>query len=85
MSELELLNLIQSSLGKAARGEEVTPVESWACDELYHAQDPVIRAVVKRAATPSVDVDDLAQEVWLVLTRRLRNLKLDPSRGTLDA
>jgi RNA polymerase sigma factor (sigma-70 family) len=85
MSELELLNLIQSSLGKAARGEEVTSVESWACDELYHAQDPVIRAVVKRAATPSVDVDDLAQEVWLVLTRRLRNLKLDPSRGTLDA
>jgi hypothetical protein len=26
MSELELLKLIQSSLGKAARGEEVTPV-----------------------------------------------------------
>jgi RNA polymerase sigma factor (sigma-70 family) len=85
MSDVELLNMIQELLRKAARGEDLTLAEAWVWREFHRDQDPVIRAAVKPAATASVDVDDLVQEVWLVLTRRLRNLRLDPSRGSLDA
>jgi RNA polymerase sigma factor (sigma-70 family) len=83
MSELELLNLVQSSLRKAAQGEQVTSAEFSAWREFHRAHNPVIRAVVKRSATPAVDVDDLAQEVWLRLAHDLPSFKLDPARGTL--
>ena len=49
------------------------------------AQDPVIRNILKRGTTAAVDADNLTQEVWLLLTRRMLNFELDPARGTLDA
>jgi RNA polymerase sigma factor (sigma-70 family) len=85
MSETALLDQIKSYLTAQANGAAATPEERSAWHDFYHAHDPLIRANVKHARTSAVDVDDLAQEVWLRLSRDLLRLKLDPDRGTLDA
>ena len=53
--------------------------------DFYQTHDPIIRTVVKHGNISASDVDDLAQEIWVLLIRRLPRLTFDPDRGTLHA
>ncbi len=45
----------------------------------------MIRSIAKHGDMSQSDLDDLVQEIWLLLVRRLPKLSLDPARGTLHA
>ena len=85
MSDLAVLNRIQSFLAAPQSGELPTHEESTAWMDFYQIHDPVIRAIVKHRTVSASDRDDLAQEIWALLIRRLPGLILDPDRGTLRA
>lgn len=85
MSDFELLSQIQSYLAALARGAKATPEAESAWREFHRVHDPMIRALARRGATAVVDAYDLTQEVWIMLSRDLLKLTLDPARGSLDA
>jgi RNA polymerase sigma factor (sigma-70 family) len=85
MCDLEVLNLIKSYLALEARSGQATPEEVLCWCDFYLVHDRIIRAIVKRVIAPMSEVDDVAQDTWAVLARRLPSLTLDPTRGTLEA
>jgi RNA polymerase sigma factor (sigma-70 family) len=84
MPDLTRLHLIQSYLDARARRVEATIDESLAWHDFYATHDPMVRAIVLRSTGSREDLDDLDQDIWLSLVRRLPKLALDPGRGTLD-
>jgi RNA polymerase sigma factor (sigma-70 family) len=85
MAELAPLDLVQSYLDTRARGAAGTSDETSAWDKFYATHDPVIRAVIRRGVADSGDADDLDQDVWVAVIRRLPKLTVDTGRGTLNA
>jgi RNA polymerase sigma factor (sigma-70 family) len=85
VSDLHVLNRIQSFLTAPPRDGRPTYEESEAWIDFYQIYDPVIRMIVKRWIVSESDRDDLVQEIWALLIRRLPRLNLEPARGTLCA
>jgi RNA polymerase sigma factor (sigma-70 family) len=85
MSDSVLLDLVKSFLAARAKGTSVSAAENSAWCDFYAAHDPMIRSIVKRHGRVPVEVDDLGQDVWFSLLRRLPKLELDLKRGTLNA
>jgi RNA polymerase sigma factor (sigma-70 family) len=85
MSDLTRLHLVQSYLDARAQGTEATVDESLAWRDFYESHDPMVRAIVRRCGGSPGDVDDLDQDVWFSLVRRLPKLTVDTNRGSLDA
>lgn len=83
MSDLEQVKLLQSVL--AARGAGSNPEEDLVWVAFVHDLDPMVRLVIKKRLACRNDVEDLAQDVWIALIRRLPKLHYDPARGTLRA
>lgn len=52
--------------------------DHWAVAALYDRYGPLVRRVLIRALATDVDVDDVAQEVFLTVIRRARSLR-DPN------
>ena len=83
MSDLETLGRIQAFLAAPAARRRPSTVEIVAWEDFFQIHDPLIRSAVKRRDMSSSDVDDLVQDIWAILIRRLPKLDLDPERGTL--
>ena len=60
-----------------------TPEQVLAWEDFFHKNDPLIRARRSGIPPPWADIDDLSQEVWKTVVRRLLGLRLDRIRGTL--
>jgi RNA polymerase sigma factor (sigma-70 family) len=85
VSDLDVLNRIQSFLATPRLGERASPAELLAWEDFFQAHDLMVRSIVKHGGMSQSDLDDLVQEIWLLLVRRLPKLSLDPARGTLHA
>ncbi len=88
MSDVQLLQsweLVKSFLAAQARCERHTHEESQAWDSFFELHDPAIRIALRKCGTSQTNPDDLTQQVWLVLTRRLASFANDPSLGTVSA
>ena len=83
MSDLDTLNRIQSFLAAPAGGRRASDIEVVAWEDFFQIHDPLIRSTVKRRDISDSDLDDLVQDIWAILIKRLPKLELDPSRGTL--
>jgi len=77
MSDLEVLNLIRSFA--AAPDGCASPAEVLAWEDFFHIHDPKIRAVIRKYHDCWNAIDDIAQDVWCLLIRRLRKSRLDPA------
>ena len=80
MLEQELVTLAKSSLAKPAGAR--SPAEELSIDELCLLCEPIIRARIWRVHDARKDVDDLVQDVWLLVFRRLPKWEFDPALGT---
>ena len=83
MSDEEMVVLVKSFLarpdGTPTRGETL------ACDEFVRMCAPVIRARMRRACAAGGEIEDLSQDGWLTLLRRMRRFEFDPRRAPLIA
>jgi RNA polymerase sigma-70 factor, ECF subfamily len=78
------LGLIQLFLTAPARGACPTSAEIAAWTLFHRAHTVVIRAVLRRIGLRSGEVDDLLQQVWIVLLKRLPTWRYDPATGTVS-
>ena len=85
MSDPAELKLVQSFLTAPARGVCPTSDEMAAWMLFHRAQTVLIRAALKRSRLRSGEADDLLQQVWVVLLKRLPKWQFDPATGTLGA
>jgi RNA polymerase sigma factor (sigma-70 family) len=65
------LGLILSLLAAPSRGQCPTLEEKLAWVLLFEAHTKLIRSVMKRRGVQASDLDDLEQQVWIALLRRL--------------
>jgi DNA-directed RNA polymerase specialized sigma24 family protein len=77
------LKLVQSFLTAPARGVCPTSDEMAAWILFHRAHTILIRAVLKQSGLRSYEADDLVQQVWIVLLKRLPTWQFDPATGTL--
>jgi RNA polymerase sigma factor (sigma-70 family) len=83
MTDREELDLIKSFLG--VRDGDRSPEEQKAWGDFFLVHEGVIQNLIKHCAHWRADEDDIFQEVWLALIRKLQKLKYDPKRGPLRA
>jgi DNA-directed RNA polymerase specialized sigma24 family protein len=83
MLDHELLALVQSFLAK--RSASTTAEECVAWEEFFVRYDPIIRAGVRRIHTPLHVIDDITQEVWILLIRKLPRWKYDPAQAAIGS
>jgi RNA polymerase sigma-70 factor (ECF subfamily) len=81
MSDIDDLMLIQGFL--AAPPRLATPEQVRAWEDFFSRIDPLILRTIRRADRRWDRVDDLHQETWIVLIRRLPKLRLDSAAGSL--
>jgi RNA polymerase sigma-70 factor, ECF subfamily len=67
----------------AAPDELKTSEQRTAWRDFYHVCDPVILGILRGCDKHWDRIDDLHQEVWVTLIRRLPKSRLDPAQGTL--
>jgi RNA polymerase sigma factor (sigma-70 family) len=83
MSDLEQLELVRSYL--AVPRERATPEQASAWDGLVTACNPVLIRIFSACEEHWDVIDDLRQEVWLVVVRKLPTPEgPDPALGTLS-
>jgi RNA polymerase sigma factor (sigma-70 family) len=78
------LKLVQLFLTAPTRGVCPTLEEMGAWILFHRAHTVLIRAVLKRSGLRSGEADDLMQQVWIVLLKRLPTWQFDPATGTLE-
>lgn len=83
MSDQELLVLAKAFL--ARRSTSATVAERHAWEEFFVTYDPIIRASIRRIHTAQDIVDDCAQDVWVLLIRKLPRWKYDPVWAPIGA
>jgi RNA polymerase sigma factor (sigma-70 family) len=81
--EQELLTLVKSFLKKRSVG--ATADECFAWEEFYFTYDLVIRGSVGKLHKALHVIDDVAQDVWIVLIRKLPKWVFDPGLGSIGA
>jgi RNA polymerase sigma-70 factor, ECF subfamily len=83
MSDLEQFNLMRSFL--AAPHGCASPEEKMAWEDFIHAHGHLIWKICRRSDECLEEVNDLVQDTWLILFRRLPKLHLDCAPGALAA
>ena len=83
MLDHELVALVQSFLAK--RSASATAEECLAWEEFFVRYDPIIRSGVRRIHTPQHVIDDITQDVWILLIRKLPRWRYDPVHGEIGA
>jgi RNA polymerase sigma factor (sigma-70 family) len=83
MLEQELLALVKSFLAKRSAG--ATTHECLAWDEFFATYDQIIRVCIRVLHRSSHVVDDLAQDVWIIVIRKLPTWTFDPGIGAIGA
>jgi RNA polymerase sigma factor (sigma-70 family) len=83
MLEQELLALVKSFLKKQSVG--ATGDECFAWEELYFTYDLVIRGSISKLHKALHVIDDVAQDVWIILIRKLPKWVFDPALGSIGA
>ena len=58
--------------------------ERLAWEDFFQTHHPLILAAIRKRHTQWQDVDDLAQNVWIIVIGRLQAGTFDPARGTLS-
>jgi len=81
MSDLDTINLIKAFLAAPAGLSALAGTLAW--EDFFLIHDPLIRGAIRKCHGRWEEVDDLDQEVWIILIRRLPKLAFDPARGTL--
>ena len=81
MLDHELVALVQAFLAK--RREGATSEESSAWEEFFVRYDPAIRAGVRRIHTALNLVDDVTQDVWVLLIRKLPRWNYDSQQAAI--
>jgi RNA polymerase sigma factor (sigma-70 family) len=81
MSERELIVLVSSFLAK--RTGNATADERHAWEEFFVTYDPILRASIRRIHAALPVLDDVAQDAWVVLIRRLPRWTCDPARAPI--
>jgi RNA polymerase sigma factor (sigma-70 family) len=81
LSESEWIVLVTSFL-KAGDGMAAAD-ERLAWEDFYHTYDPIIRSRIRRIHSEWNLVNDLSQEVWAVLVKRLPRLRVGPDAGSV--
>jgi RNA polymerase sigma factor (sigma-70 family) len=83
MLEHELVAMVQSFLAKPSAS--ATSEECLAWEEFFFTYDPIIRAGARRIHTPQYIIDDITQDVWILLIRKLPRWRYDPVQGAIGA
>jgi RNA polymerase sigma factor (sigma-70 family) len=83
MSDQELLAMVKSFL--ANRSAAASAGESLAWEEFFVTYDVVVRATIRKLHKALDIIDDVAQDVWIILIRKLPKLKFDPVLGSIAA
>jgi RNA polymerase sigma factor (sigma-70 family) len=83
MLEQELVRLVKSFLGR--RKSVATAEECRAWEDFFVTYDAMIRVTVRRIHKAVDVVDDVTQDVWVVLMRKLPKWKFDPVIGSIGA
>jgi RNA polymerase sigma factor (sigma-70 family) len=78
------LKLVQSFLTAPSCGKCPTLDETMAWLLFYRTHVKLIRTVLKRRGVHESDVDDIQQQVWIAVVKRLRRFENDPSAGTVS-
>jgi RNA polymerase sigma factor (sigma-70 family) len=83
MLDEQLVTLVKSFLARR-KGARI-PEETCACEEFARTCAPIIRAKMRRVHDPRHEIDDLVQDVWVLLLRKLPDLEFDPLRAPITA
>jgi RNA polymerase sigma factor (sigma-70 family) len=83
MSEQDLVALVKSFL--RSRRASPTIEERLAWEEFFHVYDAVIRVSIARAHRAVHVIDDVTQDVWIIVIRRLPKWVFDPALGAIGA
>ena len=84
MSDRAELKLVQTFLGASSQGASPRLEERLAWVLFFKAHTKLIRSVLRRFGAASDDVDDLEQQVWIVLVKRLGKLEGEVGADTID-
>ena len=83
MSEQELVRLVKSFLAKGSAGATAEECHAW--EEFFVTYDGVVRVNIARIHHALDIIDDLAQDAWIILIRKLPRWKFDPMIGSIGA
>jgi len=81
LSELQLVGLVKSFLARP--NGTATAEERLACLEFYNIHDPIIRKRIRRMDFAWNVIDDLSQDVWAILMKRLPKFRLGADLGSV--
>ena len=83
MLEQDLVARVKFSLSEPPGARSLE--ETLAAEELCRVCEPVIRARIWRVLDARNEIDDLVQDVWVLVIRRLPTWELDPTLGAFQA
>ena len=83
MSDQELIRLVKSFLAKRRAG--ASPGECFAWEEFYVRFDVVIRDSIATIHKAQDVIDDVAQDAWITLIKKLPRWAFNPAIGSIDA
>ena len=79
------LGLIKSLLAAPSLGQvPYFPKRNWPWVRFYKTHTKLIRSVLKRRGVHASDIDDLEQQVWIALLKRLGKSKNDIAADTIS-
>jgi RNA polymerase sigma factor (sigma-70 family) len=82
VSESDLVGLARSFLSKPKGSANAE--ECWAWNELYREYARIVRARIGGGHHGWIDGDDFFQLVWIILTHRVKTVRFDPARASLE-
>ena len=80
---IEFVRRLQHDLAAVGHSRCCGAMGDDAWDRFFHDHTPLLMRLVKAQRLPAAERDDFVQDLLLTLVARLKNLKLDPERGTL--
>jgi RNA polymerase sigma factor (sigma-70 family) len=83
MSDQEVLAMVKSFLANRSTGASAGECLAW--EEFFVTYDVVVRVAIRKLHKALDVIDDVAQDVWIVLIRKLPKLKFDPALGSIGA
>ena len=83
MLEHELVALVKSFLRKRRASPTIEECLAW--EEFFHVYDAVIRVSIARVHRAVHVIDDVTQDVWIIVIRRLPKWVFDPTLGAIGA
>jgi RNA polymerase sigma factor (sigma-70 family) len=82
MFEEDIVGLVKASRVKRVGAQSVE--EALACEELFRMYDPIIQARIRRILHDRINgADDVAQDVWVLVIKKIGTWVCDPALGSL--